>query len=132
VLTLVGKHIDSTVNNPIECWAMQHGAKANRVRPLAVFDTARIHRRLSGERTLPTIKEACWAVDVNYLMLRGIFGAPGMPKDAVDWYVAFLRKVTETPEWKKYPGRRGPQACLCHRRRVREVGPRRTSSSTRS
>jgi putative tricarboxylic transport membrane protein len=35
-------------------------------------------------------------------MLRGIFGAPDMPKDAVDWYVGFLKKVTETPDWKKY------------------------------
>jgi putative tricarboxylic transport membrane protein len=34
-------------------------------------------------------------------MLRGIFGAPEMPKEAVDWYIGFLRKVTETPEWKK-------------------------------
>jgi tripartite-type tricarboxylate transporter receptor subunit TctC len=35
-------------------------------------------------------------------MLRGIFGAPDMPKEAVDWYVGFLKKVTETPDWKKY------------------------------
>ena len=94
--TLVGKHIDSTVNNPIECAS---NWKAGRVRPLAVFDTARI--TVAEWKDIPTIKEAL-GVDVNYLMLRGIFGAPGMPKEAVDWYVAFLRKVTETPEWKKY------------------------------
>jgi tripartite-type tricarboxylate transporter receptor subunit TctC len=35
-------------------------------------------------------------------MLRGIFGAPAMPKEAVDWYVEFLKKVSDTPEWKKY------------------------------
>ena len=35
-------------------------------------------------------------------MLRGIFGAPDMPKEAVEWYSSFLKKVTETPEWKKY------------------------------
>jgi len=95
-VNLVGKHVDSTVNNPIEC--VSHW-KAARVRPLAVFDTARIN---VGEwKNIPTIKEAL-GVDVSYLMLRGIFGAPGMPKEAVDWYVAFLKKVTETPEWKKY------------------------------
>ncbi len=38
-VNLVGKHVDSTVNNPIEC--ASHW-KAGRVRPLAVFDTARI------------------------------------------------------------------------------------------
>src|SRR5215470_12717209 len=95
-VNLVGKHVDSTVNNPIEC--VSHW-KAARVRPLAVFDTARIS---VGEwKDVPTVKEAL-GVDVSYLMLRGIFGAPGMPKEAVDWYVAFLKKVTETPEWKKY------------------------------
>jgi putative tricarboxylic transport membrane protein len=95
-VNLVGKHVDSTVNNPIEC--VSHW-KAARVRPLAVFDTSRIS---VGEwKDIPTIKEAL-GVDVSYLMLRGIFGAPGMPKEAVDWYVAFLKKITETPEWKKY------------------------------
>src|SRR5262245_50989249 len=95
-VNLVGKHVDSTVNNPIEC--VSHW-KAGRVRPLAVFDTARIS--VAEWKDIPTVKEAL-GVDVSYLMLRGIFGAPGMPKDAVDWYVAFLKKVTETPEWKKY------------------------------
>jgi putative tricarboxylic transport membrane protein len=95
-VNLVGKHVDSTVNNPIEC--VSHW-KAGRVRPLAVFDTARIP---VGEwKEIPTVKEALGA-DVHYLMLRGIFGAPSMPKEAVDWYVAFLKKVSETPEWKKY------------------------------
>src|SRR3989441_6484583 len=94
-VNLVGKHVDSTVNNPIEC--VSHW-KAGRVRPLAVFDTARIP---VGEwKEIPTVKEALGA-DVNYLMLRGIFGAPSMPKEAVEWYVAFLKKVSETPEWKR-------------------------------
>ena len=95
-VNLVGKHVDSTVNNPIEC--ASHW-KAKRVRPLAVFDTERIP--VAEWKDIPTVKEAL-GVDIHYLMLRGIFGAPNMPKEAVDWYVAFLRKVTETPEWKKY------------------------------
>jgi tripartite-type tricarboxylate transporter receptor subunit TctC len=95
-VNLVGKHVDSTVNNPIEC--VSHW-KARRVRPLAVFDIARIPE---GEwRGIPTVKDALGA-DINYLMLRGIFGAPDMPKDAVDWYAGFLKKVTDTPEWQKY------------------------------
>jgi len=95
-VNLVGKHVDSTVNNPIEC--ASHW-KAKRVRPLAVFDTERIP--VAEWKDIPTVKEAL-GVDIHYLMLRGIFGTPGMPKDAVEWYVAVLRKVTETPEWKKY------------------------------
>ncbi len=95
-VNLVGKHVDSTVNNPIEC--ASHW-KAGRVRPLAVFDTARIP--VSEWKEIPTVKEAL-GVDVHYLMLRGIFGPPAMPKDAVDWYVAFLKKVYDTPEFQKY------------------------------
>jgi putative tricarboxylic transport membrane protein len=95
-VNLVGKHVDSTVNNPIEC--ISHW-KAGRVRPLAVFDTERIP--VHEWKDIPTVKDAIGA-DIHYLMLRGIFGAPGMPKDAVDWYVALLKKVTETPEWHKY------------------------------
>ncbi len=95
-VNLVGKHVDSTVNNPIEC--VSHW-KAGRVRPLAVFDIARIPE--PEWKNIPTVKEALGS-DISYLMLRGIFGAPGMSKDAVDWYVAFLKKITETPEWKKY------------------------------
>src|SRR5215831_18777761 len=95
-VNLVGKHVDSTVNNPIEC--VSHW-KAGRVRPLAVFDTGRL--TVAEWKDIPTVKEAL-GIDVNYLMLRGIFGAPNMPKEAVDWYVGFLKKVSETPEWKKY------------------------------
>ena len=95
-VNLVGKHVDSTVNNPIEC--VSHW-KANRVQPLAVFDTERI--AVGDWKSIPTIKEAL-GTDIHYLMLRGIFGAPDMPREAVDWYVGFLKKVTETADWKKY------------------------------
>jgi len=95
-VNLVGKHVDSTVNNPIEC--VSHW-KAGRVRPLAVFDAARIPE--PEWKDIPTVKEAL-GTDIQYLMLRGIFGAPEMPKDAVDWYIGFLKKVYETPDFKEY------------------------------
>jgi tripartite-type tricarboxylate transporter receptor subunit TctC len=93
---LVGNHIDSTVNNPIECaghW------KANRVRPLAVFDRERLTAKGWGD--IPTVREALGA-DIDYLMLRGIFGPPNMPADAVSFYQGMLKKVYETPEFKDY------------------------------
>ena len=34
-------------------------------------------------------------------MLRGIFGPPDMPKEAVEW-CPVLKKVIDTPNWKKY------------------------------
>jgi tripartite-type tricarboxylate transporter receptor subunit TctC len=95
-VNLVGKHIDSTVNNPIEC--ASHW-KAGRVRPLAVFDAARIPD--ADWKDIPTVKEAL-GLDIQYNMLRGIFGPPDMPKEAVEWYAGFLRKVYETPKFKKY------------------------------
>src|SRR5215467_13198173 len=67
-VNLVGKHVDSTVNNPIEC--VSHW-KAGRVRPLAVFDTQRIPD--AEWKDIPTIKQAL-NVDITYLMLRAIFG----------------------------------------------------------
>ena len=95
-VNLVGKHVDSTVNNPIEC--ASHW-KAGRVRPLAVFDTERIP--VNEWKDIATVKDATGA-DIHYLMLRGIFGPPNMPKDATEWYIGLLKKVTETPEWRKY------------------------------
>jgi tripartite-type tricarboxylate transporter receptor subunit TctC len=95
-VNLVGKHVDSTVNNPAEC--VSHW-KAGRVRPLAVFDPERIAE--ADWKDIPTAKEALGA-DIQYQMLRGIFGAPGMPKEAVDWYIAFLKKVYDTPDFQDY------------------------------
>jgi putative tricarboxylic transport membrane protein len=95
-VNLVGKHVDSTVNNPAEC--VSHW-KAGRVRPLAVFDPERIPE--AEWKDIPTAKEAL-GTDIQYQMLRGIFGAPGMPKEAADWYSAFLRKVYDTPDFQEY------------------------------
>src|SRR5713226_4156 len=95
-VNLVGKHVDSTVNNPIEC--ASHW-KAGRVRPLAVFDTARI--AVPEWKDIPTVKEAVGA-DISYLMLRGIFGPPDMHKEALDWYKGLLRKVYDSTEFKDY------------------------------
>lgn len=95
-VNLVGKHIDSTVNNPAEC--VSHW-KNGTVRPLGIFDTARIP--VGDWKAIPTIKEALGS-DIHYLMLRGIFGAPDMPKEAVEWYVGFLKKIYDTPDFQKY------------------------------
>jgi len=95
-VNLVGKHVDSTVNNPIEC--VSHW-KAGRVRPLGVFDSARIP--VAEWKDIPTVKEAL-GIDITYLMLRGVFGPPDMPKEAVAWYQDLLKKVAETPEFKDY------------------------------
>jgi tripartite-type tricarboxylate transporter receptor subunit TctC len=93
---LVGKHVNSTVNNPAE--AVSHW-KAKRLRALATIDHERINLPLWKE--IPTLKEAT-GIDVSYLMLRGIFGAPGITKEQQEYYVNVMKKVTETPDWQKY------------------------------
>ena len=99
---LVGRHVDSSVNNPIEAVAQW---RAGKLRPLCVFDDERMpyKDKIAGDMAwndIPSCKEA--GVPVDYLMLRGIFAAPAIPKDAVDFYVNLFRKVRETDEWKKF------------------------------
>ena len=95
-VSLVGKHSDSTVNNPAE--GVSHW-KAGRLRALAVVDRERIN--LPDWDKIPTMKEAT-GFDMSYHMLRGIFMPPGVSKEVQEWYIELFRKVTETPEWKKY------------------------------
>ncbi len=99
---LVGKHADSTVNNPIEAVAQW---RAGKLRPLCVFDEkrmpypAKVTDKMSWQ-DVPTCKEQ--GLDVEYLMLRGIFMPGDVKPDAVDYYVGVLKKVRETPEWKSF------------------------------
>ena len=93
---LVGKHVNSTVNNPAEAVSQW---KAGRLKPLAAIDSERINLPLWKD--IPTMKESS-GTDISYLMLRGIFAAPGITKDQQDFYINMMKKVTETPEWKKY------------------------------
>ncbi len=98
---LVGKHIDSTVNNPIEAVAQWKGAK---LRPLCVFDGKRLaYRDKIADKSwadIPTCKEN--GLDVEYLMLRGIFMAPDVTPEQTAYYVDLMKKVRATPEWKKF------------------------------
>lgn len=103
---LVGKHINSSVNNPAE--AVSHW-RANRLRPLAAIESERIG--LPDWSAIPTLKEAT-GKDVSYLMLRGIFAAPGISKEQQEFYVNLFKKVSETPEWKKYISDMGLKAAF--------------------
>jgi tripartite-type tricarboxylate transporter receptor subunit TctC len=98
---LVGDHVDSTVNNPIE--AVAHW-RAGKLRPLCVFDSKKLdyHDKIAGDMSwndIPTCKSQ--GLDVEYLMLRGYFMPPGVTPDEVAYYVDLFKKVRETPEWKK-------------------------------
>jgi tripartite-type tricarboxylate transporter receptor subunit TctC len=99
---LVGKHIDSTVNNPIEAVAQW---RANQLRALCVFDDKRMPypAKITATQSwqdVPTCKEA--GVPATYTMLRGVFMPAGVTKDQTEFYVNLLKKVRATPEWKDY------------------------------
>jgi putative tricarboxylic transport membrane protein len=98
---LVGNHVDSTVNNPIEAVAQW---RAGALRPLCVFDEKPlpVTDKIAGDMAwsdIPTCRSQ--SLDVVYLMLRGIFMPGGVSKDQVAYYVELLKKVRETPEWQQ-------------------------------
>lgn len=102
VTQLVGGHVTSTVNNPIEAVAQW---RAGKVRPLCVFDDERLkyEEKVTSDMAwsdIPTCKES--GIDMEYLMLRGIFMPADVPQEAVDFYVDLFKKVAETPEWKSF------------------------------
>jgi putative tricarboxylic transport membrane protein len=99
---LVGKHVDSTVNNPIEAVAQWRGGS---LRPLCVFDATRMPYKEKVTKDMswydiPTCKEM--GLNVEYLMLRGIFMPGGVTPDMVKYYVDVLDKVRATDDWKKF------------------------------
>ncbi|HYH20450.1 MAG TPA: tripartite tricarboxylate transporter substrate-binding protein [Azospirillum sp.] len=99
---LVGGHVNSSVNNPIEAVSQW---RAGALRPLCVFDGERIPLKepiANGQswNSIPTCKES--GLDVEYTMLRGVFMAPGVKPDEVAYYVDLFKKVRATPEWKEF------------------------------
>jgi putative tricarboxylic transport membrane protein len=99
---LVGKHIDSSVNNPIEAVAQW---RAGNLKPLCVFDSDRMPYKAKVTKDMswndiPTCKEA--GVPTDYVMLRGVFMAGGVSADQVKFYVDLLDKVRQTQEWKDF------------------------------
>jgi tripartite-type tricarboxylate transporter receptor subunit TctC len=99
---LVGKHVDSTVNNPIEAVAQW---RAGKLRPLCVFDPKRMPYKAKvtdkmSWADIPTCKEQ--GLDIDYLMLRGIFMPGGVPPAAVNYYVGVFKRIMDTAEWKAF------------------------------
>jgi putative tricarboxylic transport membrane protein len=99
---LVGKHVDSTVNNPIE--AESHW-RAGKLRALCVMDQEKLpyKNKVTGTQSwndLPTCASA--GVPVDYVMLRGVFMPPGVTPDQVAFYVQLFDKMRTLPEWKEF------------------------------
>jgi tripartite-type tricarboxylate transporter receptor subunit TctC len=99
---LVGKHINSSVNNPIEAVSQW---KAGALRPLCIFDGKRSVYTQKVTATMawsdiPTCKES--GVNTEYQMLRGIFMSPGVKQEHVAYYIDLFKKVMATSDWKAF------------------------------
>jgi putative tricarboxylic transport membrane protein len=99
---LVGNHVDSTVNNPIEAVAHWRGGK---LRPLCVFDNKPMPYKdkiADGKAwaDVPTCMSA--GLNMDYLMLRGIFMPGGVKQEVVNSYVELFKKVRATPDWTEF------------------------------
>jgi putative tricarboxylic transport membrane protein len=99
---LVGKHVNSTVNNPIEAVSQW---KAGALRPLCIFDSKRstYTQKVTADMAwsdIPTCMEA--GVNTEYQMLRGIFMSPGVKDEHVAYYVDLFKKVMATDDWKNF------------------------------
>jgi tripartite-type tricarboxylate transporter receptor subunit TctC len=88
---VVGKQTNFSVNNPLE---MVGHWDAGRLRPLGIFAAERV--QTAKWKDVPTIKEQ--GINIEYQMLRGVFGPPSMPADAVAFYQGVFQKVLDSPE----------------------------------
>jgi putative tricarboxylic transport membrane protein len=89
---LMGGHVDAAVENPNEVIAQVEAKKA---RNLAVA----AKQRLKDAADVPTFKEKGY--DFTWEQMRGVVGPADMGEEAVKWWQATLRKVTETPKWQE-------------------------------
>jgi tripartite-type tricarboxylate transporter receptor subunit TctC len=90
---LIGKHVDSTVNNPAEQGEFY---RAGDSRPLVQFTG----ERMAAYPDVPTAKEL--GHDIEYYMQRSINGPPGMSDEARQWYIDLFKTLYESEEWQKY------------------------------
>lgn len=90
---LIGKHIDSTVNNPAE---QNEFYRAGQSMPLVQFTP----ERMKAYPDIPTAREL--GHDIVYFMQRSINGPPGMDPEAQAWYIDLFKKVFDSEEWQKF------------------------------
>ncbi len=91
---LIGKHIDSTVNNPSEQLGFYNAGQS---RPLMALTPQRLPQfpdvPTSGELGNP---------DLVYFMQRSINAPPGISKEAQAYYIDLFHKVFQSKEWQDF------------------------------
>ena len=99
---LIGKHIDSTVNNPSEQAGFWEAGKS---RPLASFTPK---GKLTGRfGDIPTFEELGYGSDMVYYMQRSVIAPPDVPSEVQAFYVGVFDKVYKSDEWQEYLNKKG-------------------------
>ncbi len=99
---LIGKHINSTVNNPSEQAGFWDAGKS---RPLASFTPK---GKLTGRfGDIPTFEELGYGSDMVYYMQRSVIAPAGIDKDVQAFYVGIFEKVYKSEEWQGYLDKKG-------------------------
>jgi putative tricarboxylic transport membrane protein len=97
VIALLGGHVHFVMEQPSE--ADQH-VKAGRIRPLASLHPS---DQYPG---LPTFASLGYKFRV-LKQFRGLVAPPGIPQEAINFYVAAMERTRHTPEWKSYVRQNG-------------------------
>lgn len=90
---LLSGALDAAMSNPGEVLGL---IQSGDMRPLA-FSGKSTPKALGN---VPTFAEQGY--DIGISLPRGLVLPPGVPKEAQDWWIATMKKVVETPEWKAY------------------------------
>lgn len=101
-LQLAARRLDASVNNPIEAVDQWH---TGMVRPLCLFDKEPLGSAAQAHvdpewKEVPTCNAQ--GLPIVYRMLRGLFMAPDVGADKVEYYLALLEHVRGTPEWQSF------------------------------
>jgi len=91
---LMGGHIDCSVNNPSEFIGY---TTAGDERLIVAFDK----KRVIGYINVPTMPELGYP-EATYSMLRGLFMAPDVKPEHVEYMTSMIQKVIETAEWQNF------------------------------
>lgn len=90
---LLSGALDAAMSNPGEVLGL---IQSGDVRALA-FSGKATPKALGA---VPTFAELGYEIGVS--MPRGLVLPPGVPADAQQWWIATMKKVVETPEWKAF------------------------------
>ena len=90
---LLSGAIDAAFSNPGEVIGL---VQSGDLRPLVY--TGKATPKALGN--IPTLGQEGYELGIS--MPRGLVLPPGVPRDAQDWWIATVKKVVETPEWKAY------------------------------